>query len=71
MTDEEIGEMLEALCDLFTLRQLKNRDKMLKELAYFTGQKKKALPIILEALIEYKKLRGNIKPLWAAGMQEN
>ena len=71
MTDEEIGEMLEGLCDLFTLRQLKNRDKMLKEIAYFTACKQKVLPIILDALIEYKKLRGNIKPLWAACMQEN
>ena len=71
MTEDEIGELLDAISEDFTTEEIFNDEFITEQLRYFLGFNDAEIRVFLPALRDYKKLRGDILPLWAQGLQKN
>ena len=71
MSEEEIAELIQAVSEDFTSKQLDNEAYMMKELRYLLGLKDCVLQEIIRGVRELKTLRGDILPLWAQCMQRH
>lgn len=71
LSEEHIGELIEAISEDFSSKQLRNEKYMLYRLKFLLGYKDKEAQAILWGARELKKLRGDVKPSWAHAIQRH
>ena len=65
MKEEELGQIIEAISEDFSSKDLSNEPFMLSQLRFLLGMEKPDAWLILEAAREVKQLRGDRLPDWA------
>ena len=65
MKEEELGQIIEAISEDFSSKDLSNEPFMLSQLRFLLGMQKPDARLILEAAREVKQLRGDRLPDWA------
>lgn len=71
MNEEQIGQLIEAIAEDFTSKQLKNEKYMLYRLKFLLGYEDREAEAILWGAREMKKLRGDVVPSWARALQRH
>lgn len=71
MTEDDVGELLDALLEHFSAAELEDASRALKRLKYYLGFEDPVLRALLTGVREIKNLRGDTKPFWAQCLQEN